>query len=95
VARINWQLLTGTFEISMEDGELRFRNAFPMLDSLPTDQQLRFMVFESWNTTARYAASLAEVALGDIDPVAAISKAKDRLPQSLVEAIGFGSESVN
>jgi hypothetical protein len=97
VNRINWELISGLFELNMtdSDGELRFRNSFPMLDSVPTDKQLRFMVFESWRTTARYIAALVEVALGDGDPVVAIQRAEKPMPQNLIEAIEASSGTVN
>lgn len=58
----------------MADGELRFRNALPLLDGTPTDAQLHWLVFWSWGLVKRYSVALVEVAVGACEPEVAVAK---------------------
>ena len=74
ICRINWNLYGGAVEMDFEDGELRFRNSLPILDSEFTDTQLDWLVFWSWNIVRRYISALLEVVVGACEPGLAIAK---------------------
>ena len=74
LCRINLNLYSGAMEIDMADGELRFRNALPILDSVPTLEQLEWLVFWSWTFAKRYCMALMEVAVGACSPEVAVAK---------------------
>jgi hypothetical protein len=79
LCRINFPLYSGAMEMDMHDGELRFRNGLPILDSVPTQEQLDWLIFWSWGFARRYSMALLEVAVGACDPEVAVAK---------VEAVG-------
>ncbi len=79
LCRINFCLYSGAMELDWADGELRFRNALPMIDSVPTEEQLEWLVFWSWSFAKRYCMALLEVAVGACEPESAVAK---------VEAVG-------
>ena len=60
LCRINFSLFPGAMEMDMQDGELRFRNGLPILDSVPTQEQLNWLVFWSWGFAKLYAMVLLE-----------------------------------
>ena len=73
-------------ELDMNDGELRFRTVLPVLDSEPTDEQLDWTLFWSWNLMGRYMNALLDVIVGACEPETAIAK---------VEAPGLEMVSVS
>jgi hypothetical protein len=72
--RINYALHAGAMELDMADGELRFRNILPALDSVPTDEQIDWVLFWSWGLVKRYARALLEVTMGTCEPEVAVAK---------------------
>lgn len=85
LCRINFSLFSGAMEMDMRDGELRFRNALPVLDSVPTQEQLDWLVFWSWGFAKRYAMALLEVAVGACEPEVAVAKVEAVGRQMLLE----------
>ncbi len=74
LCRINFSLYSGAMELDMNDGELRFRNALPLIDGVPTEEQLEWLVFWSWSFANRYCMALLEVAVGACEPEVAVGK---------------------
>jgi hypothetical protein len=74
IARVNWSLHSGAMELDMSDGELRFRNVLPVMDSDPTDEQLDWVLFWSWSLMGRYTNALLDVIVGACEPETAIAK---------------------
>ena len=85
ICRMNFCLYSGAMELDMADGELRFRNALPMIDTVPTDEQLEWLVFWSWSFAKRYCMALLEVAVGACDPETAVAKVEAGGVQLLLE----------
>lgn len=76
ITRANFGLNSGRFESDMNDGEVRFFNSMPVLDSALSNEQLEYLVFWSWQTANRYSTALFEVAVTDICPGLAIARAE-------------------
>lgn len=74
LCRINFCLYSGAMELDWADGEIRFRNALPLLDSTPTEEQLEWLVLWSWSFAKRYCKALLEVAVGACEPEVAVAK---------------------
>ncbi len=85
LCRINYSLFSGAMEMDFADGELRFRNGLPILDSVPTEALLDWLVFWSWSFAKRYAMALLEVAVGACDPETAVAKVEAVGQQMLLE----------
>jgi hypothetical protein len=85
ICRINHSMYSGALELDMEDGELRFRNAVPLLDTTPSDEQLDWLIFWSWGFMRRYCPALLDVAVGLCDPEVAIAKVEAEGAQMLLE----------
>lgn len=54
IARVNYSLLLGCFELSVESGDLRFRISMPLAGSALSRQQLRDTIATSIYTVDRY-----------------------------------------
>jgi hypothetical protein len=85
LCRINYNLFSGAFEMDMNDGELRFRNALPLIDGVPTDEQLTWLVFWSWGLVKRYSSALLDVLTGVCSAAEAIAKVEAGGVQLLLE----------
>src|SRR3954469_17203422 len=59
LSKANFALPAGCFQMYGADGELRFRSSMPIQDGTLTDEQLRYLMMQAWNTTARYATPRA------------------------------------
>ena len=69
----------------MKDGELRFRNSLAVIDSVPTNEQLDWLVYWSWGFVKRYSMALLEVAVGACEPEVAVAKIEAGGVQLLLE----------
>ena len=76
LSKANFALQAGCFQMDGSDGELRFRSSMPICDASVTDEQLRTLMLSAWNTTARYATALVEVAFTEVDPELAVARAE-------------------
>jgi hypothetical protein len=91
VCRINFCLYSGAMELDMADGELRFRNSLPIIDSVPTHEQLEWLLLWSWGFAKRYSMALMEVAVGACSPEVAVAKVEAMGVQLLLEESGDSS----
>lgn len=74
LGRANFGLRRGCFEMDSSDGEVIFRDAIPLIDSIVNEESLRSLIYSSWGTANTYAPALAQVALTDVDPEVAIAR---------------------
>lgn len=74
LCRVNFCLYSGAMELDWADGEVRFRNALPLIDTVPTEEQLEWLVLWSWGFAKRYCMALLEVAVGACEPEVAVAK---------------------
>lgn len=71
---INWQLLTGAFQLDLGTGEVRFRNSLLLVDGeASTDRLVKGLLYSNVMTVDRCWPSLVAVATGDTDPHAALA----------------------
>ena len=73
IARANFGLHTGAFELCLDDGELRFRDGLIARDSELPLRFMRDMISFSSFICDRYHDALMSVAFGDAEPAAAIA----------------------
>jgi len=79
LARANYGLIIGCFELDMEDGELRYRCGVDVEDGELTATMAKNMTYTAISTMDRYYQGLMAVVYGDIDPKAAIAKCEKHL----------------
>ena len=75
IARANYGLYLGNFELDMADGELRFKSSLPVNDAEPSDTQIRRLISNSIGVVAHYGPALLDVACTELEPAMAIEKA--------------------
>ena len=73
LARMNYGLQWGACEMDMRDGELRFRTALPLVDSVLVPSQLQTAVAMCVATADRYYPAFVAVIEGAMEPGAAIA----------------------
>jgi hypothetical protein len=75
IARANYGLYLGNFEMDLGDGELRFKSSFPVNDADPSDSQIRRLISNSIGVVAHYGPALLDIACAEMEPATAIEKA--------------------
>ena len=75
----NYGLLSGNFEVDVEDGEVRYKSYVDAKDlaSLPK-AVIKGSIYRGWNTVERYGDGLAALLMGFSDPETEIEKAEKR-----------------
>jgi len=68
IARINYELLFGNFEIDVDTGELRYRTSMPVDDAPFFKNQFRTIFYTAFKTTDRYYPALMSVLFGNRSP---------------------------
>ncbi len=76
VARANYGLILGCFELDMEDGEVRYRYGVDVEDSELSPAMAKNMIYSAISTMDRYYQGLMAVAYGNVDPKVAIAKSE-------------------
>ena len=74
LARINYGLILGNFEIDLSDGEVRFKVSADFTGSGPTAERLKPLVATALAQFDRWLPSLRAVAAGEDDPAAAFAR---------------------
>lgn len=77
INRINFQMIYGSFEMDMEDGQVRVRTIVEAERDLP-DPMIERAMHSSIETSNRYFAPLMAVAFGSADP----AKVLDLVPRA-------------
>jgi hypothetical protein len=72
VARANYGLPIGNFELDLRDGEVRFKTSIDVEDAQLTEALLRPLVYANTHTMDRYMPGIVEVLYRDGDPAAAV-----------------------
>ena len=75
IARANYGLYLGNFEMDLGDGELRFKSSLPVNDAEPSDSQIRRLLANSIGVVSHYGPAIVDVACMDVEPAVAIEKA--------------------
>jgi hypothetical protein len=77
VARANYNLPLGCFEMDVTDGEVRCRGSLPIRDveSVP-EPMLQAVVFGTWSVCSRYVDALMQVTMARMEPAFAIAYAE-------------------
>ena len=74
VARANYGMRIGNFELDMEDGEVRFKVAVDVEGSKLTDVMVRNMIACAITCSDRYYPGLMQVLYGNTSPKAAVQQ---------------------
>lgn len=79
ITRANYHLILGNFEMDMNDGDVRYKNAFIYDDfhELSDESFLRYL-FTSLHMLDRYLPGIMAVIYGGVTPMQAISAIEDR-----------------
>ncbi len=76
VARANYGLVVGSFDLDLDDGEVRMRT-FLDLDGAPADPGLvQQLITNNLRTMNRYSAAIAAVVTGEATPMELAAKAE-------------------
>ena len=75
----NYGLLSGNFEVDVEDGEVRYKSYVDArdLESLPKEV-IKGSIYRGWNTVERYGDGLAALIMGFSDVETEIEKAEKK-----------------
>jgi hypothetical protein len=65
IARVNWDLTVGNFEIDYEDGHLRFKSSVNFRNAELSEMLIRNTILSAMNAVERYADALVAVAAGE------------------------------
>lgn len=69
VVGINWQLLTGAFQLDLATGEVRFRNTLLLVDNeVVTDRLIKGLLYSNVMTVDRCWPALTAVAVDGAEP---------------------------
>jgi hypothetical protein len=72
IARANYGMRIGNFEIDMNDGELRYKSSLDFRDATLTDELLRNAIYPACTTLDRYVPGLMAVSFANSDPAEAV-----------------------
>lgn len=81
INRINFGLVVGNLEIDMDGGEVRFRTSMDLDDVEVSVEMIRNLLYANVYMTDAHVPVINKVAFGDLDPVAAVTLAEERINQ--------------
>ncbi|TNE88075.1 MAG: YbjN domain-containing protein [Deltaproteobacteria bacterium] len=73
ITRVNYDLPVGNFELDLDDGEVRFKNAIDLEGGELTDEMANVLLFTNVDTMAHYMPGLAAVLQGTASPAQALA----------------------
>ena len=76
LARANYNLLLGNFEMDLRDGEVRYKTTLYVRERIPTQIELELHVDLSFHMLDRYAQGLLGILFGGMDDKQAIAVAE-------------------
>ncbi|CAD74705.1 MAG TPA: YbjN domain-containing protein [Rhodopirellula baltica] len=76
VCRANYGLKVGSFELDMEDGELRYQTSIPLGDDFPDDDVLDHILYVGGAMVDRYVPAFLSIIYGNEDVKLAIEAAE-------------------
>jgi len=74
LARANWQLLIGNFEVNFANGQVRYRTSVDVKGGTLTPTMITNMIRINIAMMERYLPGLNKVAFGNASPAAAIAE---------------------
>lgn len=99
VARANYGLKYGNFELDMDDGEIRFKFPVSCDDFIPTVELIRRSVYTPAQMFGRYSSGITEMIFGRMTPAEAIDMCEnpdksrlDRLLSTLQKGIEINQD---
>jgi hypothetical protein len=72
LARANYGLVLGNFELDYDDGEIRYKTSLDLGGGEPAEPAIRAMVFANVATMDRYLPAILAVLYGGADPQQAV-----------------------
>lgn len=84
--RVNYRLITGSFDLDFNDGELRYRDCLLIDNGQPTTEQLDQVVGNSFRTFTHHLPVVASVAFGRISPVRAMKVMEKSMQEKTAQA---------
>jgi hypothetical protein len=87
VARANYGLLLGCFDLDMSDGELGFRAVMPLEEAAPTEGQFGVLLLVSCATAVRYYRAFSRLVFcDDLSPAEVIAEVEMAVQSELKES---------
>jgi hypothetical protein len=80
LARINFGLTHGCFEMDFEDGEIRFRTSIPLASAEVSPELVEHLVFSNVCTVDRLFGAVMKVLYAGVSPTAALRPATVKKP---------------
>lgn len=72
IARANYGMISGCFELDFSDGEIRYRSSLTLPDIDPTPNSIRQVVYDAVTTMDFYIPGLQALADNGVSPIEAI-----------------------
>ena len=82
LARINYGLNIGNFELDMNDGEIRYKTSIDVEGGDLTPRMVETLIAVNISTTARYFPSFADVMYAGVAPMEAVARIERPDPSS-------------
>jgi hypothetical protein len=83
IARINYGMSVGNFELDFNDGEIRMKTSLDLVGVQLTDDTFDKMFSANLGTTNRYLSAIYGVAFGEVSPKLAIEVAERPADETL------------
>jgi hypothetical protein len=77
IARANYNMIIGNFEIDMSDGEIRYKTSIDIEGGTLTQMMCKNLVYANVTTMDRYFPGLAAVISGAQTPAEAVTKIEE------------------
>ena len=75
--RINWKLVLGSFEMDMEDGQIRFRTSIMLSQGGLNEEAITHVVLANLTLMDHHLPDINAVAFGSISPKSALQQVRD------------------
>jgi hypothetical protein len=86
LARANWGLILGNFELDFEDGEIRYKTSIDVTDDFLSQSLIKQVVYANVNMMDEYLPGIRSVIVGEMTPAEAI-QAIEYFPSNLTEVV--------
>jgi hypothetical protein len=72
IARINWPVRLGHFDLGMDDGEIRYRTAIMLGKTDPDEETIAHLILANFTMMNHYFSAITAVLFGNVSPEAAL-----------------------
>ncbi|WP_322744331.1 YbjN domain-containing protein [Coleofasciculus sp. LEGE 07092] len=79
IARANYGMIIGNFELSFDDGEIRYKTSIDIQDSLLSLEAFKQLVYTNVLTVDKYLPGIISVVSGEMSPAEAIAQIESAL----------------